>query len=202
VQNEKRDLLYNVKTIQHAGMEVSAGFIVGFDSDTPTVFQRQTEFIQQSGIISAMVGLLNAPKQTRLYQRLEAENRLTTEATGSNTDYSMNFIPAMDHQVLMTGYKSILRNIYTVKPYYSRIRQFFRNYRPMVIKPRKLDLIHLIAFFKSIVVIGMLNKGRREYWKFLLWTLFRRRKLFTDAITYAVYGYHFRTVFGLKKALH
>lgn len=201
VQNERRDLLHSVKTIQQAGMEVSAGFIVGFDTDTPTVFQRQTEFIQQSGIISAMVGLLNAPKQTILYQRLESENRLTTEATGSNTDYSMNFIPAMDSNVLMNGYRSILRNIYTVKPYYKRIRRFFENYRPLVIKPRKLDLIHLIAFFKSIVIIGMLNKGRREYWKFLLWTLFKRRKLFTDAMTYAVYGYHFRTVYGLKKSL-
>lgn len=202
VQNERRDLLHNVKTIQQSGMEVSAGFIVGFDSDTPSVFQRQTDFIQKSGIISAMVGLLNAPKQTVLYQRLESENRLTTEATGSNTDYSMNFIPAMDHHVLMNGYQSILHNIYTAKPYYKRIRQFFRNYNPMVIKPRKLDLIHLIAFFKSIVIIGLLNKGRREYWKFLFWTLFTRRKLFTDAMTYAVYGYHFRTVFGLKKAMN
>lgn len=201
VQNGKRDLLQNVHTIQDAGMEVSAGFIVGFDSDTPGVFQLQSEFIEQSGIISAMVGLLNAPKQTRLYQRLESENRLTTEATGSNTDYSMNFVPVMDARVLLNGYQSILRNIYSIKPYYRRMRRFLKNFHPMAIRTRTLDPEHLMAFFRSVVIIGVLNKGRREYWKFLFWTLFNRRELFTDAMTYAVYGYHYRTVFGLGKSM-
>jgi radical SAM superfamily enzyme YgiQ (UPF0313 family) len=199
-QNENRDMISNVQRIQHAGMEVSAGFIVGFDSDTPTVFQRQTDFIQQSGIISAMVGLLNAPKQTKLYDRLESENRLTVEATGSNTDFSMNFIPAMDLHQLMSGYRSILRNIYTSKPYYQRIRQFFSSYRPLRAKTRKFGWVYLMAFFRSVVIIGMLNRGRGEYWKFLIWTLFKRRELFADAMTYAVYGYHFRTVYGLGKS--
>ncbi len=115
VQNKNRNLLQNVKKIQNAGLQVSGGFIVGFDSDTPSVFQRQIDFIQQSGIVSAMVGLLNAPKNTKLYERLEAENRLTIEATGSNTDLSMNFVPKMNYIELMEGYKKIIRNIYTCK---------------------------------------------------------------------------------------
>src|SRR5665811_2356930 len=105
VQNKNRDLIQSVKKIQQAGIQVSGGFIVGFDSDTSTVFQRQIDFIQQSGIVSAMVGLLNAPKNTKLYHQLEAENRLTTEATGNNTDSSMNFIPKMDYNELQEGYK-------------------------------------------------------------------------------------------------
>jgi hypothetical protein len=68
------------------------GFIVGFDNDPVSIFKTQINFIQKSGIVTAMVGLLNAPKGTRLYQRLKSENRLTTESTGNNTDFSLNFV--------------------------------------------------------------------------------------------------------------
>lgn len=117
VQNRNRDLLQSVMKIQKAGIEVTAGFIVGFDSDTPAVFDLQKNFIQQSGIVSAMVGLLNAPKKTKLYKRLEAEHRLTTDATGSNTDYTMNFTPIMDQYELLNGYKSIIDSIYSIEPF-------------------------------------------------------------------------------------
>jgi radical SAM superfamily enzyme YgiQ (UPF0313 family) len=202
VQNINRDLLQSVKKIQKAGIQVSGGFIVGFDSDTPCVFQRQIDFIQQSGIVSAMVGLLNAPKNTKLYKRLQSENRLTTEISGNNTDFSINFVPKMNYPELLDGYKKIIQNIYTIKPYYKRIRQFLLNYKQPHIKQRKIRLIKLnllIGFVKSIFIIGIMNKGRREYWKFIFWTLFRRPGLFIDAVTFAVYGYHFRTIYGLKK---
>jgi radical SAM superfamily enzyme YgiQ (UPF0313 family) len=198
IQNKNRDLVKNVQKIQKAGMTVSGGFIVGFDSDTPNIFQRQIDFIQQSGIVSAMVGLLNAPKNTQLYQRLEAENRLTVEATGSNTDFSMNFKPKMNYHDLREGYKKIIHNIYAVKPYYKRTRRFLLNYRPNRVGYSKIELSYLFAFIKAMIVIGILNKGRREYWKFFIWTLFRRPGSFIDAMTYAVYGYHFRTVYGLR----
>jgi radical SAM superfamily enzyme YgiQ (UPF0313 family) len=184
--------------MQKAGLQVSGGFIVGFDSDTPAVFQRQIDFIQQSGIVSAMVGLLNAPKNTKLYKRLEAENRLTTEATGNNTDLSMNFIPRMNSHELVNGYKDIIQGIYTTKPYYKRIRRLLLDYKPRFNKPAKIDFVALRAFFISIIIIGVINKGRRDYWKLLIWTLFMRRALLVDAITFSIYGYHFRKVFGLS----
>lgn len=199
LQNKNRDMLHSVRKIQKAGIDVSAGFIVGFDSDTSSVFERQIEFIQQSGIVSAMVGLLNAPKNTKLYNRLEGENRLTTEATGSNTDSSMNFIPAMDKHELLDGYHSIIRNIYAVKPYYKRLRQFLNNYKPDISKPRKLEFIRLISFLRSVIIIGIINRGRGEYWKLFVWTLWKRPTLFMQAMTYTVYGYHYRTVYGLRK---
>lgn len=199
VQNKNRNLLGSVKKIQNTGFEVSAGFIVGFDSDTRSVFERQINFIQQSGIVTAMVGLLNAPKHTKLYNRLEAENRLTKEATGSNTDYSMNFVPKMNYAELLDGYKTIIHNIYSTKPYYKRIRQFMKNYKPRNFGQPKIQLLSLVALLKLIIVIGIINKGRAEYWKFFAWTLLRRPALFSDAMTFAVYGYHFRTVFGLRK---
>ena len=198
VQNLHRDLLSSVKKIQQAGIQVSGGFIVGFDSDTPTVFQRQIDFIQQSGIVSAMVGLLNAPKNTKLYEQLKAENRITTEATGNNTDFSMNFIPKMDYNDLLEGYKKIIHHIYSPRPYYERVRQLLLNYNRSNKGQKQIRLILLLAFLKSVYIIGVLNKGRREYWKFIVWTLFKRPKMMVDAITYSVYGYHFRTVYGLR----
>ncbi len=197
-QNRNRDLLSSVKKIQNAGLQVSGGFIVGFESDTPSVFQRQIDFIQQSGIVSAMVGLLNAPKHTKLYKRLEAENRLIAESTGNNTDASLNFIPKMDQGELLDGYKKIITGIYSTKPYYQRIRQCLINYRRPKAGKNKIQLNYLKGFMKSDFIIGLANKGRREYWKLLLWTLFRRPGLLIDAVTYALYGHHFRTVYGLR----
>lgn len=202
LQNKNRDLLQSVKTIQKGGIQVSGGFIVGFDTDTPSVFQRQIDFIQKSGIVSAMVGLLNAPKNTILYEKLETENRITEEATGNNTDASMNFTPKMDRYELIDGYKNIINNIYATKPYYKRIRQSFLNYNKLYKKQNKINLILLVAFLKSIFIIGIINKGQGEYWKLLVWTLFKRPGLLTEAITYAVYGYHFRTVYGLRRFRH
>jgi radical SAM superfamily enzyme YgiQ (UPF0313 family) len=199
IQNENRDLIQSIKKIQQAGMQVSGGFIVGFDSDSSTVFQSQIDFIQQSGIVSAMVGLLNAPKNTQLYDRLMAENRLTTEATGNNTDLSMNFVPRMNYNELITGYKKIIRDIYATKPYYKRVRRLLLNYKPYKTKPVQINFNTLMAFFKSLFIIGVVNKGRSNYWKMMIWTLFRRPKLMVDAIEYSIYGYHYRTVYGLGK---
>jgi radical SAM superfamily enzyme YgiQ (UPF0313 family) len=198
IQNQNRDLIQNVKKIQHWGFNVSGGFIVGFDSDAPSIFEHQIDFIQKSGIISAMVGLLNAPRNTRLYNRLKEENRLTVDPTGSNTDFTMNFIPKMNFDDLMEGYKKIIHSIYSVKPYYKRTRQFLLNYKRKKLGQTRFSFSYLVAFLKSMVIIGIINKGRGEYWKFLFWTLFRRPGLIVDAVTYTVYGYHFRMVYGLR----
>lgn len=198
VQNNNRDMLQSIKRIQQAGLQVSGGFIVGFDTDSATVFQRQIDFIQQSGIVSAMVGLLNAPRNTKLYERLESENRLTTEATGNNTDLTMNFTPKMNYRDLIEGYNKIIRGIYTPKPYYKRVRKLLRNYEPVNNTSFKIDFIALKAFFKTIFIIGIINRGRSDYWKLMIWTLFLHPALFVDAVTFAVYGYHFRKVYGLS----
>jgi radical SAM superfamily enzyme YgiQ (UPF0313 family) len=199
-QNKGRNLVESIRTIQRAGMMVSGGFIVGFDSDSPSVFQRQVDFIQQSGIVSAMVGLLNAPKNTRLYKRLEAENRLTTETTGNNTDLTMNFKPRMNYSELIAGYQRIIREIYMTKPYYNRIRRLLLNYKPHYTKPPAINIATLIAFFKAVFIIGFIDKGRRDYWKMMFWTLFRRPALIADAIEYSIYGYHYRTIYGIRNS--
>lgn len=200
IQNRNRDMIQNIKTIQQSGIQVSGGFIVGFDTDNPGIFQTQINFIQQSGIVSAMVGLLNAPKNTKLYKRLEKENRLTEEPTGSNTDFTMNFVPVMDRQLLLNGYREIIQGIYAIKPYYARVREFLSHYnRNTEIRPR-IAFSRLMAFFKSILIIGIINQGRSEYWKLLAWTLRKKPGMLVEAVTFTVFGYHFRTVYGLRNS--
>ncbi len=199
IQNTHRNLLQNVKDIQNAGMLVSGGFIMGFDSDSASIFDQQIAFIQQSGIVWAMIGLLNAPKKTRLYKRLEAENRITTEVTGNNTDFSMNFIPRMDRGELIKGYHSVLQNTYTLKPYYHRIRLCLLNLGQTNRKLIRIDRYYLNAFIKSIVTMGIVEKGRGEFWKILIWSIWHRPRLFPYTIMFTICGYHFRRLYGLTE---
>ena len=130
LHNKNRDLVAAVKSIQAHGMEVQGGFIVGFDNDPASIFQRQIEFIQKSGIVTAMVGLLNAPRGSRLYERMKKENRLLKKGTGDNTDCSMNFVPKMHLDTLLNGYKQIMNTIYAPKQFYERIKTFLKEFKP------------------------------------------------------------------------
>jgi len=193
VQNGNRDLVGSVKRIQRSGLQVQGGFIVGFDNDTPSIFQRQIDFIQESGIVTAMVGLLQAPAGTRLYDRLKQEGRLLGHMSGDNVDGTTNIIPRMDMEVLQKGYRNIMRHIYSPRHYYTRVRTFLREYKA----PKKeilLDFQRLMAFFRSNIRLGVLAKGRFHYWTFLIWTLFRRPGQFSLAVTLAIHGHHFRKV--------
>ena len=194
VQNKGRDLVAAVKTMQRAGLEVQGGFIVGFDSDTPSIFQRQIEFIQNSGIVTAMVGLLQAPYGTRLYERLKGEGRLLGQFSGNNTDDTMNFVPKMDPNLLHEGYRRILEGIYAPQAYYERVRTFLREYTKSDAVRMHITRDELRAFLRSIYVLGIKGRERWEYWRLFFWTLFRRPKLFPNAITLAIYGFHFRRI--------
>lgn len=195
-QNKNRNLVESVKLIQRAGLQVQGGFIVGFDSDTPSTFQRQIDFIQKSGIVTAMVGLLQAPAGTRLYERLKQEARLVGHISGDNVDGTTNIIPRMDLAELYEGYRNIMLRIYSPKLYYQRVKTFLRECKaPMIESP--LDFQRVLAFFRSSIRLGIFGKERFQYWKILLWTLFRRPGLFPLVITFAIYGHHFRKVCNL-----
>lgn len=192
-QNNNRDLIGSVKNIQCYGMEVTAGFIVGFDNDPPNIFQRQIDFIQKSGIVTAMVGLLNAPRLSKLYGRLQKEGRILSNMTGNNTDYSLNFKTIMDQEALLEGYQEIIRNIYSSKFFYRRVISFLKHYNP--VNSERLTFQKTMALFKSIIFLGILKRHSKFYWQLFFWSLFFRPKTFTMAITYSIYGYHFRKVF-------
>ena len=193
--NKNRNLIACVKKLQNIGLEVQGGFIVGFDNDPLSIFERQISFIQKSGIVTAMVGLLNAPHGTRLYHRLKKEDRLLNDSSGDNTDFSLNFIPKMNVEILMNGYKKILSTIYSPKHYYKRVITFLKGYKLKPLK-RKIhfNFCYLKAFFKSIWFLGIKGKERLHYWKLISWTLVRRPHFLGLAIEFAIYGFHFRKI--------
>jgi len=194
-QNEHRNMLDSVKIIQKAGLEVQGGFIVGFDSDPDTIFDDQIKFIQESGIATAMVGLLNAMKGTRLYLRLKGEHRLVQAESGDNTDGSLNFTPVMSREALLKGYRKVVSTIYSPAYYYKRIKEFLSRYVPPLQRTFRFRLIHIMAFLKSVLFLGIIGKERTQYWKLLFWTMKKRPRCFPLATTLAIYGFHYRKVF-------
>lgn len=193
VQNTKRDLVSSIRTIHNAGIQVMGGFIVGFDSDTAGIFDRQRSFIQESGVVTAMVGMLTALPGTRLFTRLTQEGRMIGQSTGNNLDAVLNFIPTLDPSKLKEGYRRLVKDLYTPREYYRRVFAFLREFRPSgpYMRPRLEDIR---TFLRSLWVMGVAERGRWEYWKFLCRTWISYRSAFKEAVELAIRGYHFRVV--------
>lgn len=191
IQNTGRDIVAAIKKIQTFGLQVQAGFIVGFDSDRPSVFDKMITLIQDSGVVTAMVGLLNAPRGTQLYKKMSSEKRLTEPPSGDNMDCSMNFIPKMDLHELLGGYQKVLNTIYSQKYYCKRIKTFLENYNFAKAIPLKVRFCGIKAFFSSMLRIGLMEKGKFHYWRLMLWAA-RRPKRLPWAVRFSIYGFHFR----------
>jgi radical SAM superfamily enzyme YgiQ (UPF0313 family) len=194
-QNTGRNLLDSIAVIQSHGMEVQGGFILGFDSDPDTIFDTLIRFIQQSRIVVAMVGLLNAPRGTRLYARMEKEHRLTSDFTGDNTDYSMNFAPKMARDKLIAGYKRVVGSVYGPESYYRRVMRYLDAQRARPQRAGKIRPADVASFLKSVFRLGIAGKERRWFWRLVLHTLRHNPSQLHQAVTYAIYGYHFRRVY-------
>lgn len=192
-QNCKRNLADAVETLQRAGLEVMGGFIIGFDSDPPDIFARQFEFIQRTGVVTAMVGLLTALPQTVLYQRLARQGRLLAETCGNNTDAAINFVTRMDQEFIISGYKELMRKLYAPSHYYRRIRTFLRAFEPHGPVTR-LSWSEVQAFLKSLWLLGVWHRGRRGYWGLFWWTLLTRPRKFRAAMELSILGHHFRRI--------
>lgn len=196
IQNRGRDLVETVQVLQRAGLEVMGGFIVGFDSDQQDIFKRQFEFIQRSGVVTAMVGLLTALPQTKLWHRLSREGRLEKDSTGNNTEAVLNFKPKLNREYLQAGYRELMKKLYEPEAYYQRIRVFLEHHKPR--GPRlRLSAADVRAFVKSFWLLGVWQRGRTHYWRFFCSTLLRRPRQFPQAIELAILGYHFRRVANL-----
>jgi radical SAM superfamily enzyme YgiQ (UPF0313 family) len=190
-QNRSIDLVEAVKKIQRNGMEVMGGFIIGFDNDPPNIFERQIKFIQNSGVVKAMIGLLTAMPGTRLYERLRAEGRLVNECTGNNCDGQLNFIPKMDPQILKEGYQKVLECLYSPREYYLRVSEFLKDYKPA--RRMKVQGLEVRAFLNSILYLGILDKWNSiYYWRLLIKAFLFHRRAFGGAVAAMIFGYHFR----------
>jgi radical SAM superfamily enzyme YgiQ (UPF0313 family) len=190
-QNLKSDMLSSVRRIQAKGMEVSGGFILGFDTDPEDIFDRQIGFIQDAGIPTAMVGLLTAVPNTQLYRRLAAEGRLTDDSSGNNThDLRLNFVPKMDARKLLAGYKRVLAEIYKPDRYFERCLKLLRSLKTHKTSHRKVHVAELRAFALSLLR-QTFSRYSWAYWKFLIRGFLARPLMVAEAVTMAVKGYHF-----------
>src|SRR3989442_3731276 len=187
------NLLSSVKKIQSYGMEVMAGFIVGFDNDPVDIFDRQIDFIRKSAIPVAMVGLLNALPDTQLWRRLEREGRLLGEASGNNTECTFNFRTRMDPAILIEGYEKIMRTIYSPREYYQRALDSMRRTAQQFSEPQHYNILNsLTSLTRVMLKLGVLDGERKEFWRFLTQTLVRHRDRFAESLRLAAMGYHFR----------
>jgi len=198
LQNTRRSLLDCVATIQSYGMQVMGGFILGFDTDRPDIFDRMVEFIQKSGIPIAMVGLLQAMPGTQLFRRLHTEGRIVDAGHGDNTSDKLNFLPRMDAAALLEGYRSVLKRIYSCDAYYERVKLYLSRAGKLSGEQKNgqrwLTRGNARAFVTSIVRQGVFGPQRRTYWSFLLTVLRRHRHCIGMAMTLVVMGYHFQVM--------
>ena len=148
-------------------------------------------FIQQSGIATAMVGMLQAPAGTRLHERLSGEGRIRNVMSGDSVDGTTNIVPTMGVEPLEQGYRSMMTKLYSPANYYARLRTFLREYKPRPARAR-LHGWHVLAFFRSLYYLGVVGQERFRYQGFLIWTLFRNPRAFPTAIVLAISGYHLR----------
>lgn len=187
------NLLDSVKTIQSYGIEVMAGFIVGFDNDPEDIFARQIDFIRKSAIPLAMVGLLNALPDTQLWRRLEREGRLLGEdASGNNTVCTLNFKTRMDPAALIQGYQSIMRTIYSPREYYERALDSIRRTGRQSAEPQYRNLSGFKSLTRVLLKLGVLDRERKEFWRFFTHVVLRHPTKFIDSLRLAAVGYHFR----------
>lgn len=192
-QNKNRDLVKDVKKIYNHGMEVYGGFIIGFDNDDETIFNTQFEFIQETGIVVAMMGLLTALPGTKLYNRLKSENRIISESSGNNIDFQLNFIPKMEEEFLISEYKKLLLSLYNVKNYYDRIFNFLKEYKHHT--NDKLTNNLFIGFCKAVYMLGIQDKNRFYFWKMFFTCIFKYPKALSKALTQSIFFAHFEKMF-------
>lgn len=184
-QNLKRDQFSNIHKLHKAGFMISAGFIVGFDTDTVSTFQRQIDFIQESGIPLPIVNILKAPPGTELFARIKREGRLSRPFAFAEGD--TNIVPVMDEKLLFDGFLDIMTNIYSPEKSYNRIINFFETYKfpkTGIPVPEKYTLKEMLIVLRIVFLIGIRYKHRKYFWKLILWSLKHNRKYLDKSVFY------------------
>jgi radical SAM superfamily enzyme YgiQ (UPF0313 family) len=168
-QNLRSDNVQQVRIIQEAGIWVLAGFIVGFDSDDATIFERQREFIELTNITWAMAGILQAPPTTALYDRMKREGRLHEDSEALTNFSPPNFDPVLPVPVLLRGLGTLLSGLYEAKPFFKRALRSLEVWQPRASQvPPRLPL----SYNLRVLAVSMWRQGvqspyKQEYWKFL-----------------------------------
>ncbi len=169
-QNLRGDLVSNVNKIRQSGLWVLAGFIVGFDSDDETIFERQLQFIEKTAITWAMAGVLQAPPTTALFDRMKREGRLIEDSQATSNFSPPNFRTVMELPTLLKGLSDLLTNLYTPTAYFGRAARSIDSWQPQATqRPPELPFFYnLKIFVASLWKQGVRSGYKLAYWKFLL----------------------------------
>jgi radical SAM superfamily enzyme YgiQ (UPF0313 family) len=174
-QNLRKDSLQQVRVIQEAGLWVLAGFIVGFDSDDETIFERQREFIEKASIAWAMAGMLQAPPTTPLFDRMKREGRLNESSLAITNFSAPNFRTVLPLPVLLGGLSKLLFWLYEPKSFFDRAFRSLEIWktRPTQKAPALPLAYNLRLLASSIWTQGVRSSYRKAYWEYL-WNLLRK----------------------------
>jgi radical SAM superfamily enzyme YgiQ (UPF0313 family) len=166
-QNCGGDMLESVHRLYARGIDVLAGFIVGFDRDTHASFDRLRRFIMDSGIMVPMVGLLTALPKTPLYERLAREGRLDeSAASGDNTGGCTNVVPKnMTREEMAAGYRRLYKELLADRAIAQRIRNKLAHFgKPPAL--RRERLAEAAAIVSRLIARGVLPGGVSRAWHF------------------------------------
>ncbi len=206
-QNRRRDMLDNVRLLHNAGFVITAGFIVGFDTDTPSIFQRQIDFIQDSGIVISGVSVLKAPPGTELYTRMKRENRLIEAFNFHESE--TNIVPLMDPEILRDGYLHVLKTIYNPENIYKRTQNLLNDFRNSA-KPSsggildiKLSVLarYSVIALRCIYFLGIKGEHRKKFWQLVAWTLKNHPQKVDVALGFGVWMYDLGKIYENHIAL-
>ena len=190
-QNVNGDMLERVHTILGHGLEVLGGFIVGFDSDGPDIFDRQVEFIQKAGVPTAMLGRAPGPAQHT--------PRDTDASRGPPPGHAAPARPVRPRQLpdrpprarcFWTG--SGVRSKPSTSPRpISHASSKCSACAAACPRPARRSPSLLVWALRAILAQGLLSPYRRDYWRFLqdIWRWDKTR--IVDAIRHAAPGHHF-----------
>ncbi|NOZ87930.1 MAG: DUF4070 domain-containing protein [Deltaproteobacteria bacterium] len=187
-QNLAVNLQEAIDSLTKCGLEVMGGFIVGFDTDTPAIFEAQRTFIQSCAIPLAMIGILIALPETALWRRLEKEGRLR-EVTNGDQFGRPNFIPAMDERTLIEGYRNLLADLYDPKAYYARCENYIKKAAPLPTSGKE-GVEDLKNLMRAVYKIGIRSKRRKLFWRLLGKAINSSPHTLKWAIIHAVQGEH------------
>lgn len=191
LQNLRADPLEQVQSLRRQGLDVWAGFILGFDNDGPEVFDDMIRFVQDAGIVYAMVGMLIALPGTPLYERLSKEGRLRDQPDSGDMFAFTNVVTRLPKQELLVGYLKVLENLYEPKRYFARCRIHLETWEPAPGLTEPTSLRELPIALRSLWRQGIRGRYRAEYWRFLAWTLWNGPHKLPLALAQACAAEHF-----------
>jgi radical SAM superfamily enzyme YgiQ (UPF0313 family) len=192
LQNMKRDMVTQVHRLLNRGLDVWGGFILGFDQDRSDIFDRMIRFVQRAAIPYAMVGILGALPQTRLYQRLKREGRLRDDQPENQFGLT-NVVTRMPTAQLLAGYRRVLETLYHPDSYFQRCRESLARWKPVRGSQRPLNRRDLLAGARALWTQGVTGPYRRAYWGFLRWVLTHHPTKLGRALAQAASGHHYIT---------